>query len=187
MTDGERIKALNDKLDRVLEACPNLTFIGDKILRTKTNDTTLEEGLKIGEELKKVLAKNRAITGSGRGLAAPQIGENKSIFITYINDEFKIYINPKLIKVSTDCNLYRESCLSCGYTWADVKRPRAITLEYLNEQGETGTEEADGFLARLLQHEYDHLLGVVNLDKAEPNSIEFMLTDPLEEKLRDCQ
>lgn len=68
---------------------------------------------------------------------------------------------------------------------ADVKRPESITVKYANEEGTELEEKCEGFLARLLQHEYDHLEGIVNLDKAEPASIEFQLNNPLDEKLRD--
>lgn len=185
MSDMKRIKQLNETLRRVIEGCPTLVFIGDKVLRTKTRNTILEEGIEIGVRLKEVLKKYRDVTGFGRGLAAPQIGESTSVFVTCLNDEFKTYINPRITKESEGSNFYREGCISCGYIWADVKRPASITLEHINERGETQIEEADGFLARLLQHEHDHLLGIVNVDKAEPNSIEFMVSDPLQEELRE--
>ncbi len=74
--------------------------------------------------------------------------------------------------------------MSCGYISAEVKRSETITIEYTDEKGETQTHEADGLLARLLQHEYDHLLGVVNVDKAEHGTIQFMMDDPLKQTLR---
>ena len=185
MNDLQRILELSDNLKKIIEHCPTLTFIGDGVLRTRTQHTTFEEGVSIGNELIVVLKKIRSITGFGRGLAAPQIGISKSVFVTYVNDEFKTYTNPKLMSESDKHNYYKEGCLSCGFTWADVRRPVSIVLEYMNENGNMSTEEADGFLARLLQHEYDHLQGIVNLDKAEPSSIEFMLSDPLQEELRE--
>jgi peptide deformylase len=186
MNSIQKIQDLNKKFEKILEECPSLTFVGDRILHQKTVDATLQEGIEIAEKLKAVLTKYRKIVGYGRGLAAPQIGENKSVFITYANDQFQIYINPKITARSAESNFYREGCLSCGYIWAVVKRPVSISLEFVNEQGESKIIEADNFLARLLQHEYDHLEGIVNIDIAEPNSIEFMVSDPLEEKLCDA-
>ena len=185
MSDIPRIKNLNENFQKILDECPALTFIGNKVLREKTNEVSLNEGLSIAENLKNVLLKYRSIAGYGRGLAAPQIGENKSVFVTYTDNQFQVYINSKITKKSEDFNFYREGCLSCGYIWADVKRSKAITLEYLNENGEIKSINADGFLARLLQHEYDHIEGVMNIDIADQGSIEFMIDDPLKEQLRD--
>lgn len=185
MSNIQKIQNLNDVFKKILAECPELTFVGDKVLREKTVEVSLEEGLKVAEKLKVTLSKYRSIAGYGRGLAAPQIGENRSVFVTYVNDQFQVYINPKIIKKSDSSNFYREGCLSCGYVWADVKRSKAITMEYMDEKGEVKSTEADGFLARLLQHEHDHLLGIVNIDIAESGSIEFMTDDPLKEQLRD--
>lgn len=186
MNNSSQIQNLNDTFRKVLAECPELALIGDKVLREKTKEVTLEEGVIIGNKLKDVLTKYRSIAGYGRGLAAPQIGESKSVFVTFVNDQFQVYINPKITVKSEKFNLYRESCLSCGYIGADVKRPRSITLGYTDEKGQKQIIEADGFLARLLQHEYDHLEGIVNIDVAEPGSIEFMVDDPLKEQLRNC-
>lgn len=185
MNNLSKIQSLNDTFRKILAECPDLALVGDKVLREKTKEVTLEEGVIVSNKLKEVLTKYRSIAGYGRGLAAPQIGEGKSVFVTFVNDQFQVYINPKIITKSEQFNFYREGCLSCGYVWADVKRPKSITLEYMDEKGKKQTIEADSFLARLLQHEYDHLEGVVNIDIAEPNSIEFMVDDPLKEQIRD--
>lgn len=185
MNDLSKIQSLNDTFRKVLIECPDLVLVGDKVLREKTKEVTLEDGLMIGNKLKEVLTKYRSITGYGRGLAAPQIGENKSVFVTFVNDQLQVYINPKITAKSEDFNFYREGCVSCGYICADVKRPKSITLEYIDKKGQKQVVDGDSFLARLLQHEYDHLEGIVNIDIAEPNSIEFMVDDPLKEQLRE--
>ncbi len=184
MDTKNKIKELTESLRTVLEEIPELVFIGESLLRTKTENVDLEEGLKVGNKLIGVLSKYRNLVGFGRGLAAPQIGESKSVFITFVDDKFKVYINPQIVDKSDKSNLFRESCLSCGSISADVKRPEAITLRYMNESGEVLEERYDSFLARLIQHEYDHLNGVVNIDIAETGSIEFALNDPLKEQLR---
>lgn len=175
---------LLEKLKEVIESCPELTFVGNPVLRTPAAETTLEEGLAIAERLKITLLKNRKITGYGRGLAAPQIGLAKRVFVTYIGDVFKVYINPQIIERSTNTNFYRELCLSSGCLWADVERPEWIVIRYMNENGESVEEKVEGFAARLLQHEEKHLNGIVNLDEAIAGSIEFISSDPLQEKLR---
>jgi peptide deformylase len=174
-----------NKRELIVEHCPEIVYEGNEVLRKKTEDVTLEQGVVIGNVLIKVLKKHREVTGTGRGLAAPQIGENKSVFITYIDDNFHMYINPRIVNKSEDKNLYKEGCLSCAPMWADVKRSRSIKLEYIDEYGNFNVKESDGFMARLLQHEYDHLEGVLNIDIAEPGTIEVMNSDPFLEKLRD--
>ncbi|MFA5987297.1 MAG: peptide deformylase [Candidatus Paceibacterota bacterium] len=183
----KRVKELNNVFGKLLDECPELVFIGDPILRQKTSDVSLEEGLATGDKLKVTLKKYRMVAGFGRGLAAPQTGESKSVFVTFIDDKFKTYINPKIVEKSFEQNFYRESCLSCGFLSVDVKRSVSITLEYTDEQGDKRKERLDDFLARLIQHECDHLFGLVNIDRAEPGSIEFMLNDPLKEKIRDIK
>ena len=167
--------------------CPEIVYDGHEVLRQKTEDVGLEQGIVIGNFLSKVLKKHREVTGMGRGLAAPQIGENKSVFVTFVDDKFQIYINPRMIKRSDNKNLYKEGCLSCVPMWADVKRSRSITLEYTDEYGNFNIKEYDGFMARLLQHEYDHLEGILNVDIAEPGTLEEMNSDPFLEKLRDVE
>ena len=184
MSSQTKILELNQTFKKVLDACPEIVYVGDRVLREKTRDVDLKEGAVISQKLIDVLKRYRAITGFGRGLAAPQIGENKSVFVTFVDDHFETYLNPKIIECSDEFNLFIESCLSCGHMSADVKRPERVTIEYQNEGGETKTVKADGFLARLLQHEHDHLLGIVNIDKAEKGTIQFMIGDPLTQKLR---
>ncbi|MFZ2038684.1 MAG: peptide deformylase [Minisyncoccia bacterium] len=185
MNYTKRVKELNQTFKEILDKCPELTFIGNPILRQRTDDVILEEGIKIASKLKKTLETYRDITGFGRGLAAPQIGESKSVFVTYVGEKFNTYINPRIIGNSSKLNYYRENCLSCGFVSVDVRRPISIIIEYTNEEGKLQKENLDSFSARLIQHEYDHLIGIVNVDKAEQNSIDFMINDPLKEILRD--
>lgn len=185
MSINSAVLALLDKQKEVLTACPELTFIGDPVLRNGCAEVTLEEGLKIAKKLICVLKKCRKITGYGRGLAAPQIGLNKRVFVTFVDDKFTVYMNPIITHKSETTNYYRELCLSSGCLWADVERPDSIVIKYRNEQGIIVREGNEGFLARLRQHECDHLEGVINLDKAVPGSIEFVTRDPLKEALRD--
>lgn len=181
----KRIKELNKNFEIVVQECPEITYIGNPILRTKTQEVSVEEGSKISKKLKDVLVRYRDITGYGRGLAAPQIGELKSVFVTYVDDVFKTYINPKIVSSSDEVNYYRESCLSCGYISVDVERSREVEIEYTDEKGGNLKDKVDSFVARLIQHEYDHLEGIVNIDKAEHASIDIMFGDPLQEKIRD--
>ncbi len=183
----EKTEERNEKMLRIFSECPEIVYVDPKVnvLRKKASEVTLERGVEIGNKLKEVLVKYRAITGYGRGLAAPQIGLGESVFVAFAGDQFTTYINPKITEHSENYNLYREACLSCPYIAADVKRSASITLVYTNEQGKIMTEKAEGFLSRLLQHEYDHLQGVLNIDVAEKGGLfDPISIDPLKEELR---
>lgn len=180
-----QVASLVQKFQKVLNECPEIVFIGDPVLRCKTESVSADEKVRISEQLKKTLLRYREVTGIGRGLAAPQIGYSKSIFVTFVNDSLEVYANPQITFSSKEVNWYRESCISCGFLSADVARSREIKITYENEAGKQCEVKADGFLARLLQHEYDHLQGVINIDRAELGSIEFAIQDPLREVLRE--
>lgn len=169
---------------KVLEEIPQLKYIGNSILRTKTKPIEALEGRKIGEQLGEILLLYRNITGVGRGLAAPQIGINKSVFVTYVDKRLEIFINPKIVKHSKTTNYYKELCISAGIMFADVKRSESVVMEWMGVNGALQRGEFKGLLARLYQHEESHLRGIVNLDLAREGGIEFVTSDPLEEKLR---
>lgn len=168
----------------LLDKFPEFRYIGDPILRKKTTPATIQEGLEIGAKLGKTLTSYRKLMGFGRGLAAPQIGFSKSVFVTLVDDQIQYYINPRLVTKSIKSNYYRELCLSCGLVWPDVKRPETVLLQWRDNQGNNQEQEFSGMLARLIQHEYDHLLGIPNIDRAERGTLEICYTDPLDEKLR---
>ena len=175
---------------RILKGVPELVYVGEKSLRENSevvvfeNESEFNECLTVVEKLKGVLLKYREITNLGRGVAAPQIGVNKKVFITYVGDAFQIYINPEILEYSDSKNFYRELCMSSTVMSADVKRSETIKLRWIDENKAEQTKEFSGFEARLLQHEYDHLLGIVNLDCCEKGSIEFVVKSPFEEKIR---
>lgn len=173
------------QFEKVIGEFPEFKYIGDPILRTPTQEVDIKDGIEIGKKLGEVLVRYRKFVGYGRGLAAPQIGIPKSVFATYLDDRVQIYINPQIVNRSDAKNYYRERCLSCGMLRGDVKRSSKITLRWTDENGKSQEKQAGGVLARLWQHEYDHMIGICNLDIAERGSIEFETSDPLQEKLRD--
>ena len=105
----------------------------------------------------------------GIGLAAPQIGVLKRAIVVDVAEKdakpapMKI-VNPEILWVSDDDANYEEGCLSLPDQYADVVRPRAIRLRYVDEQGELRELEAEGMLATCIQHEIDHLDGVLFVD-----------------------
>jgi peptide deformylase len=105
---------------------------------------------------------------SGIGLAAPQIGMDSRLFITNVPDDQKrVFINPQIVETSHDMATAEEGCLSIPGVWHDVKRPSRITVQAQDLTGKAFTLAADGLLARAIQHENDHLNGVLFIDRLE--------------------
>lgn len=106
----------------------------------------------------------------GIGLAAPQVGQSIRLFIVRADDGIlRTFINPQIIATSLETESYEEGCLSIPKTWEDVIRPSAITVQAKNENGRRFTLEAGGLLARVIQHEYDHLEGILFIDRIAPD------------------
>lgn len=172
-------------MTEVAKTFPQLRYIGDPILATRVEEVTYNEGVEIGKYLGEVLTQYRMLTGMGRGLAANQVGIPASVFVTLLDDGVYTYINPRMTEFSGGYRYYRELCLSSGGIWADVMRPARLKMTYLTEGGIRSTVEVDGFLARLLAHEYDHIVGNLNLHRGDPGSLALALDPPLGERLRD--
>ncbi|MDR0758672.1 MAG: peptide deformylase [Treponema sp.] len=104
--------------------------------------------------------------GKGVGLAGPQIGLMKRIFVVHVDgDEPRVFINPSIIETSQDLVKYEEGCLSIPGVWADVVRPSQVRVQAWNERGRPFTLAASGILARVILHECDHLEGVLFIDR----------------------
>ena len=151
--------------------------IGDPILNKKCDEVDIknidENILDIIEDLKATLE-----FGIGLGIAAPQIGINKRIIVVgakkeeikYNNAEeipITVMINPKWKKVSEDTDIQFEGCMSVPSIRGKVERYTNIEVEYYNEEGKRIIKQINGFFARLVQHECDHLDGVVFLEKVK--------------------
>lgn len=105
----------------------------------------------------------------GIGLAAIQVGEPRRLLVIDIagKDEEKnpqVFINPEIVATGDGVSVYEEGCLSIPDYYADVERPDTITVRHLGRDGKEHTAEADGLLATCLQHEMDHLNGVLFID-----------------------
>jgi len=103
---------------------------------------------------------------NGVGLAGPQVGLMRRIFVVKVDgDEPRVFINPSIVETSQETVKYEEGCLSIPGNWADVVRPRTVKVQAWNERGRVFTLEAGGLLARVILHEYDHLDGVLFIDR----------------------
>ena len=104
-------------------------------------------------------------TDSGVGLAAPQVGISKRVIIIDEEKEgLMVLVNPEIIKSEGEI-IDEEGCLSIPGIYSDVKRSSKVTVKALNENGEKIEITKEGLIARALQHEIDHLNGVLFIDK----------------------
>jgi peptide deformylase len=103
----------------------------------------------------------------GVGLAAPQIGVLERIFVWEVEDEHGAFINPEITWRSDSQGSGEEGCLSIPGLYYPVVRAEAVEVRGLDASGQAITMKAEGFLARVCQHEIDHLDGVLFLDRLE--------------------
>ncbi|MDS1138264.1 peptide deformylase [Nitratireductor indicus] len=105
----------------------------------------------------------------GIGLAAIQVGEPLRMLVVDVSDKDEepaplVVLNPEIVARSDARNVHEEGCLSIPDYYADVERPARVTVNYMDIEGKKQTVEADGLLATCLQHEIDHLNGVLFID-----------------------
>ena len=150
-----RLFVLNNKEDSIL-------------LRTASTPFVFTKNISEIEEFSKKLEATM-VSEMGVGIAAPQVGILKRIICVQRFDKNafpnEIYINPKIISYSEEKQECREGCLSIPDVREDVFRKPKITVSYLDENFEAHTESFDGLIARVIQHEYDHIEGVLFTDK----------------------
>jgi len=106
---------------------------------------------------------------NGIGLAAIQVGVPKRVAVIDLDptgpDSKPLYlVNPRIVAMSEELTLHNEGCLSVPDFWEDVNRASRLTVEYTDEKGRPQTLEADGLLAIALQHEIDHINGLLFID-----------------------
>jgi peptide deformylase len=140
-----------------------ILYLGNELLCQKADPVKPIDGeyKRIAQEMIDIMHQ-----GKGCGLAGPQVGLMKRIFVVHIEgDEPRVFINPSITETSPDREVYEEGCLSVPGIWADVIRPRTVQVQAWNERGRPFTLKADGILARTIQHEYDHLEGILFIDR----------------------
>lgn len=148
-----------------------IELLGSEVLRRKADDV---DGP--GEELDALIADmfETMYAEKGIGLAAPQIGLSKRLIVVDVNGEtgeelgaFAL-LNPRIVESGTALDKHEEGCLSIPGVTGVVERPWTVTVEGLTQKGEPIRIEAEGMLARCLQHEIDHLDGVLFIDRLSP-------------------
>lgn len=139
--------------------------LGEDILRQKAEPVP-----EVNDEIRKLVADmfETMEEYDGVGLAGPQVGKKLRLFVAIADDEIKrVFINPQIIKTSQETSDYDEGCLSIPQVYETINRPKEVTVQALNENGRPFTLEADGLLARIIQHEYDHLEGILYIDRGD--------------------
>lgn len=101
----------------------------------------------------------------GLGLAAPQVGLPYRAFVMRAENIIGIF-NPKIVDISSEMVYLEEGCLSYPNLWVKIKRPKKIKVRYTNPDGQTETRVFDGMSARVFQHEFDHLDGILHIKRA---------------------
>ena len=126
---------------------------------------------KVDAEIRKLVEDmaDSMYAAEGISLAAVQIGVAKRVIVMDLDQkdgkkDWRVFINPKITWASEEMATFEEGCLSVPEIWDDVERPARIKAEYLDRDGNKQVLEAEGLLATCLQHEMDHLEGVLFID-----------------------
>lgn len=154
----------------VPENHPALHTIAEEVTAEEFSDGTVE---KIVKDLRKAIKTYDVDGYAAVAIAAPQIGVSKRIFL--IEDQSDrddalpnlVAINPRITKTSKKMHEVGEGCLSIPDTYGTVLRHKNVTLEAFDEANQPFTRDSGGLLAQIIQHEYDHLDGILFTDRAE--------------------
>jgi peptide deformylase len=176
--------------------------VGESVLRQRARPL-LHEEIVLPETQQLIAWMHETMRDApGVGLAAPQVGlavqlaviEDRPEYSKDISTErlaerernpvpFQVLINPRIVEQSADQAEFFEGCLSLAGFSALVKRSRQITVEYMDDRGQPRRLQAQGWYARILQHEIDHLHGSLYIDRMDPRS--FMSVDNLTRHWKD--
>jgi len=156
-----------------LESAPlNIHTLGDDALRGDARRIG-----KVDERVRDLVRDmlRSMYTARGIGLAAPQVGVHQQLLVIDLDLETPstpplVLINPEITICSASVDTYEEGCLSIPGVYLDVVRPTAIQLSFRDEMGRPRTMKADGLMARCIQHEMDHLRGVLFVDRVTDSS-----------------
>ena len=156
-----------------------------KVLRNPTSEFDFENPPECPKEVEKNLSEAMERVG-GIGLSANQLGLDYRVFVMRTADSgIKAFFNPEVTKLSKETEMMKEGCLSFPDIYLMIKRPKAIEFEYTDSDGERHTLQLEGLGSRCVQHELDHLNGIIFLQRASRFKIERALkARPKERKKR---
>lgn len=147
---------------------PIVTY-GNELLRRTSR--VIPDVSDLGDTLQSLIDEMFVTLDSARGigLAAVQVGKLIRMFVTHVQGDVpRVFINPEIVETSVEEGLFEEGCLSIPGVEAEVVRPLAIKVRAWDRKGKSFLLAAEGVLARVIQHETDHLNGVLFTDRIEP-------------------
>jgi peptide deformylase len=148
-------------------AIKKVLMLGNPLLREKSSDITdfKEELNRVSTDLKDTLTHLQETQRIGRALAAPQIGYMKNVVFMQIPGRTTTFVNPRITRESKEIIHVWDSCFSFGSAFfVNIERHKSITVEYRDNNNRVITEEFHDDLSELLQHEFDHLEGILATD-----------------------
>lgn len=161
-----------------------IRILGDPVLRKKADPVKdFSKVRAILEEFKMTM-----YSEDGVGLAAPQVGISERFFAMDDGSGFKMIVNPEILEKSEEKEIGEEGCLSVPGVFADIQRHRWVRVRYQDEHGVYHEELLEGYPARIFQHEYDHLDGVLfidHLDSKTRTALAQQLKKIMEEKRKE--
>jgi peptide deformylase len=154
----------------------DLRFLGDPVLRTEAVPVAV-----LTEEVRRLIEDmfDTMYAEDGVGLAAPQVGVSQRVIVIDPRDPEILpfaLVNPEIVEFSDEVERAEEGCLSIPGLKELVDRSYAVRVHGLNRDGERVALEAEGFLARILQHEVDHLDGILFVDRVSPLKRKLLLS-----------
>ena len=147
---------------REREARREIRVIGDPVLREKAHEVTdFDRGLrKLAKRMIRVMH-----DAPGVGLAAPQVGVLQRLLVYDVDEDPRVLVNPELDELAEEIEEADEGCLSVPGLTMPVERPVSVRVRAQDEYGDPVEFRAEGFEARVIQHEFDHLEGVLIVDR----------------------
>jgi peptide deformylase len=166
LTD-EEAEAEAERLVRKEIALSQVRQYGDPVLRMRADD--VEE---FDDELHKVSERMIAVMqdAEGVGLAATQVGILRRFFVCTLDGEARLFVNPVVMPLGKDTEVDTEGCLSLGSVRVPVERATKVKIEARDADGAPVALELEGYPARVVQHEVDHLDGKLMLDRTDAES-----------------
>jgi peptide deformylase len=145
----------------------DIRTFGDPVLKTRTSPVeTFDESLaRLTQDMLATMRDNEGV-----GLAANQVGRLKRVFVAAVGDDEYVIVNPVITGVAQTTESAPEGCLSIPGIHVEVERPTAVTVSGQDVSGNPLQLRASDLLARVLQHEIDHLDGVLILDRTDRHS-----------------
>jgi peptide deformylase len=159
------------ELEEAWRAHPQIVKLGDPVLRQVAGPVA-----RISAETHKLIERMTAIMreAHGLGLAAPQVGVSARLLLYDTGEGLRVLVNPKILSMKGEQSDPPEGCLSIPGLQGIVKRAMEIRVQGFDQRGKPISHRAKDLEARVIQHEMDHLDGVLFIDRADPTTLEWV-------------